>query len=141
MTPRLTLRHERIDDMPLMLGLAQPIHLAEGLERHLGTQGLPPGWHNGYWAVGWLAYILSQADHRLSAVRDWANSLPHTLAQCGGLPVREGECREERLGGLLRRLRHDETWAAIEHELWAAPITVYEVELKGVRVDSPTSDG
>jgi transposase len=141
MTHILTLRHERIDDIPLILGLAQHIHLEEVLERHLGTHGLHQGWNNGHLAVGWLAYILSQADHRLSAVRDWANSLPHTLEQFGGLPVREVEFSDDRLGGLLRRLSHDETWAAIEHELWAATITVYDVELKGVRLDSTTSYG
>jgi len=141
MTHLLTLRHERIDDIPLILGLAQHLHLEEVLERHLGTHGLHQGWPNGHLAVGWLAYILSQADHRLSAVRDWANSLPHTLEHFGGLPVRETELSDDRLGGLLRRLSDDETWEAIEQELWEATVTVYEVELQGVRLDSTTSYG
>jgi hypothetical protein len=47
MTPILTLRHERIDDIPLILRLAQHIHLEEVLERHLGTRGLQQGWSNG----------------------------------------------------------------------------------------------
>jgi hypothetical protein len=34
--------------------------------------------HHRQLAVGWLADLLSQADHRKSAVRDWANDIPHT---------------------------------------------------------------
>ena len=73
------LQHERVDDVPLIIGLANRLRLAEVLNCHLGTHGLHQGLHNGQLAVGWLAYILSQADHRKSAVRDWANSMPHTL--------------------------------------------------------------
>jgi transposase len=141
MTSILTLRHERIDDIPLILGLAQHLHVGEVLERHLGTHGLQQGWSNGQLTVGWVAYILSQADHRLSAVRDWANSLAHTLEHFGGLPVRAVEFSDDRLGGLLRRLSDDRTWEAIERELWEATVSVYEVELQGVRLDSTTSYG
>ncbi len=125
----------------MIVGLAQHLHLVEVLERHLGTHGLHQGWSNGHLAVGWVADILSHADHRLSAGRDWANSLPQTLAQCGGRPVREVEWSDDRLGGLLRRRSQDSTWEAIAPELWQATVTVYAVELRGVRLDSPTSYG
>ncbi|MGE3536745.1 MAG: transposase [Candidatus Tectimicrobiota bacterium] len=134
-------RHERVDDIPLIIGLANKLHLAEVLDRHMGTHRLQQGWHNGQLAVGWLAYILSQADHRQSAVRDWANGLPHTLAQLLGHPIREVECSDDRLGGVLYRLSNDATWNAIEPDLWATTVTVYELALTGIRLDSTTSDG
>jgi hypothetical protein len=74
-------RHERVDDIPLIIGLANKLHLAEVLDHPMKTHRLQQGLHNGQLAVGWLASILSQADHRKSAVRDWANGIPHTLAQ------------------------------------------------------------
>jgi len=92
-------------------------------------------------AVGWLAYILSRADHRKAAVRDWANSMPHTLAQLLGQPIRAVECSDDRLGGVLHRLSEDETWDAIERDLWTATVTVYEFALTGIRLDSTTSYG
>jgi transposase len=134
-------RHERVDDIPLIIGLANKLHLVEVLDRHMGTHGLQQGLHNGQLAVGWLAYILSQADHRKSAVRDWANSMPHTLEHLLGHPIREVEFSDDRLGGVLSRLSDDETWEAIEHDLWAATVAVYELELTGVRLDSTTSYG
>jgi transposase len=134
-------RHERVDDMPLIIGLANKLHLAEVLDSHLETHGLQQGLNNGQLAVGWLAYILSQADHRKSAVRDWANGLPHTLEHLLGHPIREVECSDDRLGGVLYRLSDDETWDAIERSLWVATVTVYELELAGIRLDSTTSYG
>ena len=94
------LQHERVDDVPLIIGLANRLRLAEVLDRHMGTHGLQQGLHNGQWAVGWLAYILSQADHRKSAVRDWAQRMPHTLEQLLGPPLRAVEWSDDRLGGV-----------------------------------------
>ena len=134
-------RHERVDDIPLIIGLANKLHLAEVLDRHMGTHGLQQGLNNGPLAVGWLAYLLSQADHRKSAVRDWANGIPHTLEHLLGHPIRAVEFSDDRLGGVLFRRSDDETWDAIEPALWTATVAVYEFELAGIRLDSTTSYG
>jgi transposase len=125
----------------LIIGLANQLHLAKVLAYHRKTHGLQQGLHNGQWAVGWLAYLLSQADHRKSAVRDWANGMSQTLEHLPGHPIREVECSEDRLGGVLHRRSDDATWDAIERRLWVATVTVYELELAGMRLESTTSDG
>lgn len=137
----LTVEHERIDDIPLIIGVANQLQLAEILNRHLGTHGLQQGLDNGQLAVGWLAYILSEGDHRKSVVQEWANDLPHTLEQLLGQPMREVEFNDDRLGGVLRRLSDDTTWAGIEEDLWGAAVAVYAIELEGVRLDSTTASG
>lgn len=137
----LTLRHERVDDIPLIIGLANQLRLAEILDHQLGTHGLQEGLNNGQLAVGWLAYILAQGDHRKSAVQDWANDMSHTLGHLLGQSIREVEFSDDRLGGLLRRLSDDEAWEGIEEDLWAATVAVYALELTGVRLDSTTSYG
>jgi transposase len=63
------------------------------------------------------------------------------LAQLLGQPIREVECSDDRLGGVLYRLSDDETWEAIERALWATTVAVYEFELTGIRLDSTTSSG
>lgn len=85
----LSLQHERVDDVPLIIGVANRLGLADLLNRHLGTHASQQGLHNGQLAVGWLGYILSQADHHKSAVRDWANGLAHTLRHLLGQPIRD----------------------------------------------------
>lgn len=141
MTEQLTLYHERVDDIPVIIGLANRLQLATVLDRHLGTHGLQQGLSNGWLTVGWLSYILSRADHRKSAVRDWANGLSHTLESLLGQPIRDVEFSDDRLGGVLRRLSDDQAWAAIERALWAASLAVYDLGLTGVRLDSTTSLG
>lgn len=136
-----TLFHERVDDVPLIIGVANRLRLAELLNRHLGTHGLQQGLNNGQLAVGWLAYILSQGDHRKSTVRDWANGLAHTLEQLLGQSIREVEFSDDRLGALLRRFHRDEVWERIEEELWQASVTVYEMGVDGVRLDATTAAG
>jgi hypothetical protein len=72
-------------------------------------------------------------------VRAWANALPHTVEQRVGHPLRDVECSDERLGGVLHRLSNAAAWEAIEQELWAATVAVYELEVRGIRLDSTTS--
>src|SRR5438874_1608575 len=67
--------------------------------------------------------------------------MPPTLAHLRGRPLRAVELSDDRLGGVLYRLSEDETWDAIERSLWTATVTVYERELAGIRLDSPTSYG
>lgn len=141
MTEQLNLYHERVDDIPVVIELANRLQLAAVLDRHLGTHGLQQGLSNGGLAVGWIAYVLSQADHRKSAVRDWANALPQTLERLLGRSIRDVEFSDDRLGGVLHRLSDDKAWAAIEQDLWAASLAVYDLELTGVRLDSTTSLG
>ena len=137
----LSIQHERVDDIPVIIGVANQLGLADLLNRHLGTHGLQQGLHNGQLAVGWLGYILSQADHRKSAVRDWANSLAQTLQHLLGQPIRAVDFSDDRLGALLRRLSDDAAWEAIEQDLWSASVTVYDLPLTGVRLDGTTSAG
>jgi hypothetical protein len=104
MTTVLNLEHERVDDIPLIIGLCNRLGLAEILNRHLGTHGHQQGLNNGQLATGWLGHILSQADHRKSAVQEWANDLAQTLGKLLGSPIRPGEFNDDRLGGVLTRL-------------------------------------
>ena len=52
MAQTLILQHERVDDIPLIIGLAHKLHLAEVLDHHMGTHRLQRGLHNGQLAVG-----------------------------------------------------------------------------------------
>ena len=79
-TQPIILKQERIDDVPLLLGMMRRMKIAETLDKHLGHHHLHEGLSNGHLAVGWLAYILSESDHRKSAVQNWATRIPHTLA-------------------------------------------------------------
>jgi transposase len=136
----LTLQHERVDDIPLLLGLMQQLHLPETLERSLGSHHLHQGISNGWLACGWMAFILSEANHRKVSVQDWAQSHQRTLGAIIGQPLRPAEFSDDRLSIILRRL-HDADWSVLETDLWQATCEVYEVPISCVRLDSTTSCG
>jgi transposase len=133
--------HERVDDIPLLIGLMQKLHLPEILERHLGNHGNHQGLSNGWLATLWLAYILSESDHRKYTVQDWVERHQHTLESLIGQPIRPVECNDDRLGIVLRRLSNTQAWEVLEAELWQSTLKVYAIEVEGIRLDSTTTYG
>src|SRR5436190_21794216 len=112
-TQPVVVKQERIDDIPLLLGMMRRMKIAETLDKHLGQHHLHKGLSNGNLAVGWLAYILSESDHRKSAVEKWANRIPHTLESFFGAVLRPNEFSDDRLGILLKNLSAAD-WHGIE---------------------------
>jgi hypothetical protein len=141
MAEELTLTHERVDDIPLLIGLAQKLHLPEVLDRHLGNHGNHQGLSNGWLATVWLAYILSESDHRKSSVEEWAWQHRQMLERLLGQPIRRTEFNDDRLGIVLRRLSQQAAWEALEDDLWQATVDVYDLEVTSVRLDSTTTYG
>ena len=56
----LHLEHERLDDVPLLLGFMRHLGLPALLDRHLGHHRSHRGLSHGWLVCGWLAYILSE---------------------------------------------------------------------------------
>ena len=141
MAEKLTLTHERVDDIPLLIGLAQRLCLPEILDRHLGNHGNHQGLSNGWLATVWLAYILSEGDHRKSSVEEWAWRHRQTLERLLEQPIRRTEFNDDRLGIVLHRLSEQAAWEALEADLWQATVSVYALGVTSVRLDSTTTYG
>src|SRR3954468_2304430 len=103
----LELTHERVDDVPLLLGFLIRLQLPDALDRHYPPHPLHQGLSNGWLITVWIAYILSRADHRKSPVQDRAHSLQHTLEAPIGQPIRPVEFSDDRLTSALKRLDAD----------------------------------
>ncbi len=43
--------HERIDDLPVIIGVCQQLNLVEAVNHHIGTHGLQEGLTNGQWSM------------------------------------------------------------------------------------------
>jgi transposase len=136
-----SLVHERLDEIPLLIGLAQKLQLPERLDHHLGNHGSHQGLSNGTLAAAWIAFILSRSNHTKVHVQEWSQGLHHTLSHLFGQPLRPAEFSDDRLGILLRRLLEVEDWDALEADLWHGTCEVYELPLERVRLDSTTTCG
>ena len=139
-TSTLQLQHERIDDVPLLLGFLAKMQLPSILEKHLGSHHLHQGISNGQLACVWLAFILSQASHCKVHVQEWAAKRLHLFQTLLGQPFRPHECSDDRLSILLKRLQAAD-WHTLEADLWTASCEVYEVPVEQCRLDATTSFG
>jgi len=137
----LELTHERVDDLPLLLGFLIQLKLPEILDRHLPAHPLHQGLSNGWLITVWIAYILSRADHRKSPVQAWAQGLQHTLETLIGQRIRPVEFNDDRLTLLLKRLADTAAWEAVEADLWHTHCHVYALPVERVRLDATTSCG
>ncbi len=141
MDATLQLTHERVDDVPLLLGFLVKLQLPEILDRHLPPHPLHQGLSNGWLITVWIAYILSRADHRKSPVQAWAEGLQHTLETILDQPIRPVEFSDDRLTLVLKRLADSNAWEALEADLWQTHCDVYALPVERVRLDATTSCG
>jgi transposase len=136
-----SLYHERVDDVPLLLGLMQRLGLPEVADHHLGQHGHHQGLSSGSLLMVWLAYLISHGDHRKAAVREWAQRYPVLLARLLGVALRPTEFTDDRLALLLGRLSKEEAWHALEAELWQHTLAVAVLPVGAIRLDATTTYG
>lgn len=141
MTEILTVTHERVDDLPLLLAQLERMGVQPLLDEHFPTHGLWQGLSLGGVTAVWLSHILSEADHRLNHVQAWAEKRLETLSRCTGQPVRALDFSDDRLGEGLHALGDDAAWQAFEGALNQRLLRVYDPRPQVVRLDSTTASG
>jgi transposase len=132
---------ERVDDLALLLGFMQkqgwPELFNSHLQRHPNQVGLDLGW---VMAV-WLAYILSQGDHRKVSVQAWVEAHPESLKRLTGIEMSGNDFNDDRLSILLRYLSAGELWQGLERAVSGRSIEVYDLKSDVVRHDATTASG
>jgi transposase len=132
---------ERIDDIPLLLAAMVRMGLQQIIDRHIPVQRHQRELSWGWTAVIWLAYILSEGDHRKVAVQAYIHDMQHTLCEISGQDIHELDFTDDRLSVLLSYLEKKGFWEAIEQDLSQQTIEVYELPTDTARVDATTVSG
>ena len=139
-TPISVTRTERVDDIPLLLAQMDRMGIAALLDKHFPMHGNWQGPGLGQIVVVWLAYLLSEGDHRLNSVQGWAAGILLTLALCLKADGLRGlDFSDDRLAVVLERLGHDADWEGYESEQGGVLLRVYDLQARRVRVDSSTA--
>jgi len=135
--PALT--SERVDDLPLLVHQLRRMEVDQSIDQVL----LPPhgnrqGLSFGQLAVGFLAYILTECDHRLSPVEGWTQDRRESLSEALGAAVREKDFTDDRLEDLLAALGDEATcpWEALEEHLGQHLIRAYSLPTQTARLDT-----
>mgnify|MGYP001587238267 CR=1 FL=1 len=130
---------ERVDDIPLILWWLQQMRIDAIIDQFLPEpHGNRRGLSYGQLTVVFLTYILTQCDHRMCSVEDWAHHRLRTLRQATGWEIGEKDCTDDRLEDLLSALGNEEgrPWEPIEQELGQHLIRAYRLPTDVARCDT-----
>jgi len=140
-TSDLVIITERVDDVALLIGQMVKMGLPEVLDRHIPRHWTQRGLSWGWTAVIWLAYILTEGDHRKVSVETYVKGMHHTLSHLTAQVIEPLDFSDDRLSHLLTHLSKPAYWHQIEHDLNARSIEVYPLPQDVIRCDATTVSG
>lgn len=129
---------ERVDDLPVIYGLLERMGiqavLDSVLKRHGNWQGLSPG----QVITVWLMYSLSEQNHKMEPVQQWAGRRRYLLESLLRTGVSEFDftagALRVRLAMCLRDLSKTSAWAMIEERMGQRLLRVYDLPTETLRL-------
>jgi len=133
----MEIKHEELGDLPLLSHIIDQSGLPVKLNEHFPVHGNWKAPSVGKLVKGWLLYIISECDHRLSAVETWAQSHLCTLRHLLGCPELQASAfQDDRLGNVLEHFSRGERYEAFQSDYQSSMLRLYDLEQHTVRVDS-----
>ena len=127
--------------MALLIGQMVKMGLPEILDRHIPCHWTQRGLSWGWTAVIWLAYVLTEGDHRKVSVEAYVKGMQNTLSHLSGQVIEPLDFSDDRLSHLLKHLSKPTYWHRIERDLNARSIEVYALPQDVIRCDATTVSG
>ena len=140
-TGDLVIITERVDDVALLIGQMVKMGLPEVLDRHIPRHWTQRGLSWGWTAVIWLAYIVTEGDHRKVSVETYLQGMRHTLSHLTAQVIEPLDFSDDRLSHLLTHLSKPAYWHQIERELNERSIEIYDLSQDVIRCDATTVSG
>jgi transposase len=129
---------ERIDDIPLIVEWLKQMEIAKCIDQKLNVpHGNHKGLSYGQLSVLLLTYIITQSDHRLSAVEPWVVAHRKILELSTGWSIAEKDASDDRLARVVEELgKQSEARQEIEVKLGRHLIRAYELPTQVARTDT-----
>jgi transposase len=128
MSKVVSVKTERVDDIPLLFAELKRMGVQELLDKYFPAHGNRQGLSMGEVAVVWLSHILSQSDHRMNHVQNWEENHIESIGQSLGKGLVGLDLSDDRLGNSLKALSNDGQWKECEKELSQRQIQVYDLQ-------------
>jgi transposase len=132
---------ERVDDVAFLIGQMVKMGLPEVLDHHIPRHWTQRGLSWGWTAVIWLAYIVTEGDHRKVSMETYLKGMHHTLSRLTAQAIEPLDFSDDRLSHLLKHLSKKAYWHQIEQDLNARSIEVYDLAQEVIRCDATTVSG
>jgi transposase len=133
-TGRVT--NEQINDVPLLLGIMEQMGMRRHIDACVEQHGSWEGISVGTIVEIWLCYMLTEQDHRLVAVRAWANDRRQMFNVLLGIELRDTDLSDDRLAVVLDKLGYGRIQQRIDESMLKTWITVYALPSHIIRLDS-----
>lgn len=121
---------ERVDDIPVIFGLLQKMHIQAIVDQNIRPHGNWQGLSVGWVVTIWLIHILTEHSHQMDCVRDWVADHLHSLQQLTGQKITALDFTDDRLALCLRYLSVQQNWRRLEESLGRHLIRVYDLRSK-----------
>ena len=132
---------EPVEDLPILIAKLERMKVRELADRHFRLHGNWQGCSLGTVVTVWLAYILSEGDHRLSEVQEWVAARVNTLGLCLKTRICVEDFSDDRLAIALNLLGDDRDWCLFESAMTQGVIRIYDLKGNLVRLDSTSGSG
>jgi transposase len=135
---QVKINSERIDDIPVIVEWLKKMEIAKWIDQKLSPlHGNHEGMSYGQLSVLLLTYIITQSDHRLSAVEPWVEAHRKILELSTGWSIAEKDATDDRLGRVVEELGlQSEARQEIEIKLGRHLIRAYELPTLVARSDT-----
>jgi transposase len=129
---------ERIDDIPVVIEWLKQMEIAKWIDKSLSKpHGNHQGMSYGQLSVLLLTYIITQADHRLSAVEMWVKKHIKVLEAVTGWSIGEKDTSDDRLARVVEELGLQPLACnQIEEKIGKHLIRAYELPTEVARADT-----
>ena len=132
---------ERVDDVAFLIGQMVKMGLPEVLDRHIPRHWTQRGISWGWTAVMWLAYIVTEGDHRKVSVETYLKGMKHTLSRLTAQVIEPLDFSDDRLSHLLKHVSKPAYWHERERDLNERSIEMYDLSQDVIRCDATTVSG
>jgi transposase len=140
-TSALVIITERVDDVAFLIGQMVKMGLPEVLDRHIPRHWRQRGISWGWTAVIWLAYIVTEGDHRKVSVETYLKGMHHTLSRLTAQVIEPLDFSDDRLSHLLQHWSKPTYWHQIERDLNERSIEIDDLSQDVIRCDATTVSG
>ena len=128
---------ERVDSIPLLIAWMDQMQIAATIDQHWQPHREWDGLSYGQLTVLFIAFVLQQREHRLSAFEDWLQQHRHVVQATTGWVLGPKEGTDDRLGILLQTLGSNaETLQAFHHQHGQHLVHAYALPTDIARYDT-----
>jgi transposase len=132
---------EKVGDIGILIGQMIKMGLPEVLDNHIPRHWKQRSLSWGWTIVIWLAYVISENDHRKLPVEAYVAGAQNTLSGLIGQEIDSKDFTDDRLAIVLKHISNPNYWKKNDTELNERTIKVYDLEAEIVRCDATSATG